>query len=185
MAVEPVAVKWTRVETSDEEDVLIVDATDKHSDTEDEEPQQTSAADEAVKTRTPCFVYVVVAFSVIGGFLFGYDTSVIAGALIDLEKEFKLVAFQKELIVSITIASAALGAMLGAPSNEKLGRRPTILMASFVFTVGAVLMAAAPTTSTGWFMILTGRAVVGVGIGEWEGLLVRGGASYERLCALT
>ena len=64
-------------------------------------------------------------FSIIGGFLFGYDMGVIAGALLELEKDFNLDVMKKELVVSVTVVTAALGALCGGPSNEKI---PTYLL---------------------------------------------------------
>lgn len=120
-------------------------------------------------SRTPLFVYLVSFFSIIGGFLFGYDTGVIAGALLELEKDFRLDATKKELVVSVTIVAAALGALCGGPANEKLGRKPTIMIASMTFAVGALLMGVAPTgggtESWSWLMVLAGRFIVGLGIG--------------------
>lgn len=116
--------------------------------------------------RTPFLVYVIAFFSIIGGFLFGYDTGVIAGALLELDEDFPLDNTKKELIVSITVAAAAIGAVGGGPLNELLGRRRAIMVASVVFTVGAMLMAAAPTASWGWSIVLVGRFVVGLGIGK-------------------
>lgn len=126
--------------------------------------------DASKSSRTPIFVYVISFFSIIGGFLFGYDTGVIAGALLELEKDFRLDATKKELVVSVTIVAAALGALCGGPFNEKLGRKPTIMIASMTFAVGALLMGVAPTgggtESWSWLMVLAGRFIVGLGIGE-------------------
>ena len=47
-------------------------------------------------------------------------------------------------------------------SNDRLGRKPTILVASFVFTIGAVVLGAAFNT----VMLLCGRIIVGMGIGN-------------------
>ena len=122
------------------------------------------------RARTPLYVYVISFFSIIGGFLFGYDTGVIAGALLELEKDFKLDATKKELVVSVTVVAAALGALCGGPSNEKIGRKPTIMIASVTFAVGALLMGVAPTgggtESWSWLVVLAGRFIVGLGIGE-------------------
>ncbi len=136
---------------------LETDGSESSSKTEDERPP--------VKTRTPVFVYVIVFFSFIGGFLFGYNTGVIAGALLELDKDFSLDATRKELVVSVTLVAAAMGAMGGGPLNDKLGRKRTIMITSLVLTVGAVAMAAAPLASWGWTVVLIGRFIVGVGIG--------------------
>jgi SP family myo-inositol transporter-like MFS transporter 13 len=56
------------------------------------------------------FVYVLTALSCIGGFLFGYDTGVISGALVLIEEDFVMSDFQKELVVGITVGGAMLSA---------------------------------------------------------------------------
>lgn len=123
----------------------------------------------------PTYLLVVVGFSTIGGFLFGYDTGVISGALLALDEDFKyeLSALQKELIVAITIAAAAIGALTGGLTNEYLGRKLSIMIASVIFTLGAIVMSAAPLQSYGWLVILAGRCIVGISIGNAGLLLVR------------
>ncbi|KAM4677067.1 proton myo-inositol cotransporter isoform 2-T2 [Discoglossus pictus] len=110
---------------------------------------------------TPTFVYVVSAFSALGGFLFGYDTGVVSGAMLLLKKEMNLSALWQELLVSSTVGAAAISALAGGGLNGLFGRRPCILLASFIFTVGAVVLAAAQDKET----LLGGRVVVGLGIG--------------------
>ncbi|XP_069100999.1 proton myo-inositol cotransporter-like [Argopecten irradians] len=113
------------------------------------------------KPKTPTFVYVLTFFSALGGFLFGYDTGVISGAMILLRNEFNLSSVWQELIVSVTVAAAAVFALVGGCLNDRLGRRPVIMVASIVFTAGAVCMAIAGDK----YLLLTGRIIVGAGIG--------------------
>ena len=138
---------------------------DKFDSSDNEANQEEEAVGKTKRKRTPFFLYVIMFFSIIGGFLFGYDTGVIAGALLELDKDYPLDATKKELLVSITVGAAALGAVMGGPLNEKLGRKKTIMGASIVFAVGAVVMAAAPSASWGWSLVLVGRFIVGIGIG--------------------
>ena len=71
--------------------------------------------------------------SAVGGFLFGYDTGVVSGAmlLIEDDPDIKPDTLWKELIVSATVGAAWLFALIGGPSNEYFGRKPTILIARY------------------------------------------------------
>ncbi|XP_064606088.1 proton myo-inositol cotransporter-like [Liolophura sinensis] len=113
------------------------------------------------RKETPWFVYGLTFLSALGGFLFGYDTGVVSGAMILLRNTFVLSSVWQELIVSVTIAAAAVFAAVGGSMNDRLGRRPVIMLASIVFTVGAVCMGAAQDK----YILLAGRIVVGAGIG--------------------
>lgn len=68
---------------------------------------------------------------------------------------------KQETIVSMAVAGAIIGAAVGGWSNDKYGRRSSILAADFLFFVGAVLMAAAQNP----FMLIVGRVFVGLGVG--------------------
>ncbi|KAA8519464.1 hypothetical protein F0562_013720 [Nyssa sinensis] len=106
-----------------------------------------------------------LAFSAgIGGLLFGYDTGVISGALLYIRDDFKSVdkkTVLQEIIVSMAVAGAIIGAAIGGWLNDKFGRRTTILIADFLFFVGAVIMAAAPNPA----LLIVGRVFVGLGVG--------------------
>ena len=107
------------------------------------------------------FVYYLTFLSAIGGFLFGYDTGVISGAMLLIREKFNLSSFWQELVVSATIGAAALFALVGGYVNNLFGRKPTILVASCVFTAGALMLGGCNSTG----LLLAGRIVVGVGIG--------------------
>lgn len=119
-------------------------------------------SEKAVVARNNSFVYVLTALSCIGGFLFGYDTGVINGALVLIQDQFDLNEFQEELIVGITVGGAMVSAALAGPASDSFGRKPIILISSLVFVCGAVLMAAAGDFNT----LLIGRFIVGLGVGS-------------------
>lgn len=112
---------------------------------------------------TTGFVYVLAFFSALGGFLFGYDTGVVSGAMLLLKKEMNLDNLWQELVVSSTVGAAALSSLCGGYLNGWLGRRVCILLASFIFSIGGILLSVA----VGKEMLLVGRLVVGLGIGEF------------------
>ncbi|XP_041024679.1 inositol transporter 4 [Juglans microcarpa x Juglans regia] len=100
----------------------------------------------------------------IGGLLFGYDTGVISGALLYIREDFDSVSkktWLQEMIVSMAVGAAIIGAAIGAWMNDSLGRRKSILTADILFFVGAMVMAAAPAP----WVIVIGRVFVGLGVG--------------------
>ncbi|KAB0377956.1 hypothetical protein FD755_009534 [Muntiacus reevesi] len=112
--------------------------------------------------ETPAFVYVVAVFSALGGFLFGYDTGVVSGAMLLLKRQLSLDALWQELLVSGTVGAAAVSALAGGALNGAFGRRAAILLASALFAAGSAVLAAANNKET----LLAGRLVVGLGIGD-------------------
>lgn len=114
-----------------------------------------------VKHVNTFYFYKLVFFASLGGFLFGYDTGVISGAMIPLKRVFDLSDLQQEVIVAVAIGGAALGALVSAILNERYGRRAVILIASALFTIGSIALCAA----NGFAVLVIGRIVVGLGIG--------------------
>lgn len=107
------------------------------------------------------FVVILALVSAMGGFLFGYDTGVVSGAILEIRKTFLLTPGWLEVIVSVTLAAAAISAFVSGFLCDLIGRRPTLIIASVVFTVGAIVLGA----SYHAYVLLIGRAVIGVGIG--------------------
>lgn len=68
---------------------------------------------------------------------------------------------KQETIVSMAIAGAIIGAAIGGWMNDRYGRRTAILIADFLFFIGAVVMAASPGPS----LLIVGRVFVGLGVG--------------------
>lgn len=103
----------------------------------------------------------VAIVSAIGGFLFGYDTGIISGAMIYIKSEFSLNYEWQEIIVSITVASAWIFSMIAGPASTTMGRKKIVYFASLIFIFGSILMAVA------WekWSLFTGRFVVGAAIG--------------------
>lgn len=113
--------------------------------------------------KTPYIMRLALSAG-IGGLLFGYDTGVISGALLYIREDFRAVdkkTWLQETIVSMAVAGAIIGAAIGGWINDRFGRRISILVADFLFFIGAIIMAIAPAP---WVIIL-GRVFVGLGVG--------------------
>jgi MFS family permease len=109
----------------------------------------------------------VTLVSALGGFLFGYDTGVIAGALLFINVDGCNVpagtcsTMSQSLIVSITLVGAAIAALVGGHLIHAYGRRRVILMSSVLFVISGVGLALANTLA----VLVTMRFVIGVAIG--------------------
>lgn len=114
----------------------------------------------ALKDHT-IYVYLVAGLSAIGGFLFGYDTGIISGAMIFVRDEFKMNELWQEAVVSSTLLAAWIFSILSGPATGRLGRKPVIVGSSLIFVAGSVLMSLAPDE----IILLIGRLIVGAAVG--------------------
>ncbi|KAK9829082.1 hypothetical protein WJX72_003793 [[Myrmecia] bisecta] len=121
------------------------------------------------RSASRTYISLLTFFGGIGGFLFGYDTGVISGALPYLRDDL-LGAYKadinrlnwiQEIIVSAAIAGAAIGAALGGLLSDRAGRKTALLVGDGLFMGGALVMAAAQNAG----VLITGRALVGLGVG--------------------
>lgn len=104
----------------------------------------------------------LTCMAALGGFLFGYDTGVISGAMLPLRRAFDLTPTQQEVVVSSTVLAALLSSLTCAPYlNDQHGRRIAVLVAATVFAVGSLFLGGAGS----YGMLVVGRGLVGVGIG--------------------
>lgn len=84
------------------------------------------------------YIYIIALVASIGGFLFGYDLVIISGALPFLEESFSLTPALKGFAVSSAILGAISGPLVGLWCADRLGRRKTMMLASFFFMVSAI-----------------------------------------------
>jgi sugar porter (SP) family MFS transporter len=96
-----------------------------------------------------------------GGFLFGYDLVIIAGALPFLTREFSLSPALAGWATSSAILGAILGPLAGLWFADAIGRRRTMMLSAGAFLASTIGCALAPTI--GQFVLW--RLVGGMGVG--------------------
>jgi sugar porter (SP) family MFS transporter len=106
-------------------------------------------------------VVATAAIAGLGGLLFGYDTGIIASALLFVKKDFDLGSFEQGMVVSAVPVGAIFGAAIAGQAADKLGRRRTIVGAAVVFIIGALASAAAP----GLAVLVIARVLLGIAVG--------------------
>lgn len=104
---------------------------------------------------------LVYFFGALGGLLFGYDTGVIAGAILFINEDLGLSPFTSGLVVSSLLVGAMIGAAFAGPIADATGRRKLVLAAAIIFAVGAI--GAALATSAGLLILF--RFVLGLAVG--------------------
>ena len=107
------------------------------------------------------YVVFIAAAAAMGGFLFGYDSSVINGAVTGIQKHFNVGSNQTGFAVSSALIGSAVGAWGAGPIADRVGRVKVMLAASVLFIVSGVLsgLAFSIVDLSIW------RIVGGVGIG--------------------
>jgi len=113
------------------------------------------------KSKISMALLAVGLVIMLAGLLFGYDQGVISGALDGIKKDFHVSTFLLEVITSWVTLGAMVGALIAGAVADRLGRRWTILLASVLFTIGALIEAFAPNAA----ILVIGRLVVGFGVG--------------------
>ena len=122
-------------------------------------------------TRYTVKVALIVA---LGGFLMGFDASVISGVVTFIEPQFDLSKIELGWAVASLTLTATLAMMVAGPLSDRLGRRPVLKIAAALFAVSAIASALAPNFIT----LVAARMLGGFGVGadlEWS---VMAGATY-------
>ncbi|HEX8101769.1 MAG TPA: sugar porter family MFS transporter [Solirubrobacteraceae bacterium] len=104
---------------------------------------------------------MAAAVSAISALLYGYDTGIISGALLQIEDDFDIGSAMKQIIAASILLGAVIGALVCSRVSEQRGRRGTILVLAVIFTLGAILCALAPTATT----LSLGRIFLGFAVG--------------------
>ena len=107
------------------------------------------------------YPYLVAFVAAVGGFLFGYDLSIISGAQIYLRQTFQLDA----AAFGFAVASAILGCMAGPIAGiwvcDAIGRKKTLMLSAGLFGASAI-GTALPRTIAQFYIF---RIIGGVGVG--------------------
>lgn len=107
------------------------------------------------------FILRVSSIAALGGVLYGYDMGIIAAAEIFVKRSFALSTIAEELVVSIVLVGAMIGAIVGGAVADQIGRRATLVWAAAIFIAGSLLAPLAP----GPAVLIVARAIIGLGIG--------------------
>jgi len=112
-------------------------------------------------TRISSFLYVITGVTAIAGFLYGYDTGIISGALLPISSEFHLGHRMQEIVASAILVGAVLGALSCGTISERIGRKRTIMTVACIFCAGSLASSLSPNPQ----LLALSRILLGFAVG--------------------
>lgn len=113
------------------------------------------------KNKITPYVILVACSAAIGGLLFGYDTSVISGAIGFLTIKFHLSSVAAGWVASSILIGCAIGVSIGGWLGDKFGRKKILVLSAIIF--GLSSLGASFANSYG--ILVMWRILAGIGVG--------------------
>jgi sugar porter (SP) family MFS transporter len=107
------------------------------------------------------FILRLAIIAALGGFLFGYDTGVISGALLYITDDLHAGQFAQQAFVGSLLVGAVVGAIISGFSADALSRRWTKILSGCIYVVAALGSAAAQDST----QLIIARFVLGIAVG--------------------
>lgn len=125
-------------------------------------PASTNSGDPvSTVSRINARIIGICVAAALGGFLFGFDTAVINGAVDTLSDQFALSDALKGFSVSSALIGCTVGAWFAGPVSNRLGRVPVMLIAAVMFLASAL----GSGLAFGVIDFIVWRLVGGLGVG--------------------
>lgn len=108
------------------------------------------------------YILGISFISALGGYLFGFDFAVIAGALPFLRTEFALDPWWEGFLTGTLALGCIVGSLWAGNLADRYGRRPGLICAALIFAISSIGMAYAPSLTV--FLLMRFMAGIGVGM---------------------
>ena len=107
-------------------------------------------------------ILLIALVIAMGGFLMGFDASVISGVVKFIEPEFNLSKLELGWAVASLSLTATLAMMFAGPLSDRFGRRIILKYAALLYAISALLSALAPS----FIFLVFARMIGGLGVGS-------------------
>jgi SP family arabinose:H+ symporter-like MFS transporter len=129
--------------------------------------------------KTSLYLVAISFVSSIGGFLFGYDTAIIAGCNSFLQAQFQLTPAMLGWVVSSALLGTIAGCVISGTITDRIGRKKALIVAASFLGVSAIASMLIPqflgspnhaiwvTSDSGFAfnMLIIARVIGGIGVG--------------------
>ncbi|MDR6335951.1 SP family galactose:H+ symporter-like MFS transporter [Xanthobacter flavus] len=110
-------------------------------------------------------LFLTAGLVLLNGMLFGFSTASIAGVVGTISEAFALSTRATEMMVTSLLAGCFVGAVLAAPISQRIGRRPSCLLAATLAFAGYALVPLGQAMAPGVGMLVAARILIGLGVG--------------------
>ena len=114
----------------------------------------------AIKMNKP-YTILISLIVALGGFLLGFDSAVISGAVKGITSDFQMTDAMLGFAVGCVIFGAMAGNLLAGPLADRFGRKKVLIIVAALFAISATWSALA----TSYTEFIIARIIGGIGIG--------------------
>ena len=107
------------------------------------------------------YLTVICFITTLGGFLFGFDTAIVSGAIGFVKQQFALDAVWEGWVVSSAVFGCIFGAAFAGPLTDKFGRKNILILAS-IFLLISCVWCVYPNSA---YWLVVARIIGGFGVG--------------------
>jgi MFS transporter, SP family, xylose:H+ symportor len=107
------------------------------------------------------YILAISFISALGGYLFGFDFAVIAGALPFLKEQFSFNEYWEGFATASLALGCVIGCLIAGSLSDKYGRKPGLMLAALLFFISSIAMAFSATRD----LFVAARFVAGIGVG--------------------
>src|SRR5436189_5140118 len=116
-------------------------------------------------TRPNTYSLKVALIVALGGFVWGFDATVISGAVPFLQKYFQLQGDRGDLLLGLAVSCLGWGVLGGTAVagffSDRFGRKKVLIVTAVLFTGSALLSA----LTTNFTLFVASRVIGGIAVG--------------------